>query len=172
MKKIFLLSLLSVFFLSVFCQNTDGSTEIINKINITKYIDDSEIPVESMYYIWPPFYYKYISYDPYGGVRCTGYGPMRCIFVLKDVLSAFNYRNLPIDAMEKTCETFVEESNELITNGEYKGSLSKKIAFPDPQLGGKLSFILLQMSWDNDPQKPYNGKAEIIISKTNDFGIR
>ena len=171
MKKIFLLSLLGVFFLSAFCQLSDGTTEILTKISITKQIDDSELPPDFMPYSWN--LYSYVIYDPFGGgVNCFGWGGRLCIPRFDKLYNSLYYRGMPTDAIVKTGETLVEESDALVAKGEYKGSLTKKIAYPDPQFGGKQSFILLQMNWDNDPKKPYNGKAEIIISKTDNFGLK
>ena len=171
MKKIFLLSLLSVLFLSAFCQFSDGRTEIITKINITKYIDDSEISEDSQI-SFMPLRYNYVIQDPIGTILCYGRGWRLCFPRLDNICSLLEYRGISTDVIEKTCENIVEESDALVVNGEYKGSLTKKIAFSNPQFGGKQSFILLQMNWDNDAKKPYNGKAEIIISQTNDFGLR
>jgi hypothetical protein len=171
MKKIFLLSILSVSFLSAFCQNSIGDTEIINKINIIKSIDDSEIPDDPLLRPWP-MYYRTILLNPFGGFACLGWGTNCCFPDFRDILGPLYYRGMPTDVIEKTCETIVEESDERIGKGEYTGSLTRKIAYPDPQSDGKQSFILLQMNWDNDPEKPYNGKAEIIISKTDNFGLK
>ena len=147
MKKIFLLSLLSVFFLSAFCQNSDGATEIITKFNITKHIDDSEIPVRLPY---PSFKFGYliITMDYFGRITCFGLGPTKC-FTFSDIFNSRQYRDLPIDAIEKTGEALVEESDELVAKGEYKGSLTKKIAFSDPQSNGQLSFLTSTLGHPN-----------------------
>jgi len=171
MKKIFLLSLLSVFFLSAFCQNSNGATEVLAKINITKFIDDSELPSDFKPYRWN--FYRFIISDPMGpGISCTGYGRLLCLPMTDIKNSLSSHRGMPTDAIEKTCENMFEESDALVANGGYKGSLTKKIAFTDAQSISRQSYILLQMNWDNDPKKPYNGKVEIIVSKTDNLGIK
>jgi len=60
----------------------------------------------------------------------------------------------------------------LAAAGEYTGSTTKKIAFSDPEANNGVSYLLFQMNWNYCPENPYNGTAEIIISKTNKFGLR
>jgi len=171
MKKIILLSLFSVFCLSAFCQLSYGGTEILAKFNITKYIDEKEIPDDPYFLPWL-FHYDRISTDFSGNLICIGIGRMPCLVNIHTLLHSNHFRDLPTDLIEASYENITEESDALVAQGLFKGSLTKKIAIPETQSGGKQSFILLQMNWDYDPQKPYNGKAEIIISKTNDFELR
>jgi len=169
MKKIFLLTLLSVFFLSAFSQSPIENVEILSKINITKHIDDNEIP-DGMPWSW--WKYNWISTDIGGNINCCGFGPFVCIPLFKKIFSAYNYRGLPPDLMINTGENIIKESEERLANGEYRGSSSSKIAFSDLQSESKLSYILFQMNWNHDPLKPYNGYAEIIVSKTDNLGIK
>ena len=72
--------------------------------------------------------------------------------------------------LENSCEELIQESEDKIMNGEYSGVISQKIAFPDPN-NGRPFFILIQIRWNNDPRHPYNGEAEITISKTSNLGF-
>ena len=77
-------------------------------------------------------------------------------------------QDISLEAMETTYQNLVTTSEEQAANGVYRGSVTKKIAMS----GVKNDYFLFQMNWDYDPENPYNGQAEIIISKTNNFGIR
>jgi len=189
MKKIFLLSLLSVFFLSAFCQitgTTEFKNEIISKINIIRSADeanDDDYRIFESYGgqgpdlapSWPRwwFLYKVVrSYPTPDGyiVECFGNGWRFCMRPFKDIFASFRGlpQEIPIEAMEATYQNLIADSEEQAANGVYKGSITKKIASTNAQIG----YLLFQMNWDYDPENPYNGKAEIIISKTNNFGIR
>jgi len=184
MKKIFLLSLLSVLFLSAFCQVSAGSTEVLTKINITRSIDIEEMNEigfgnEQIEPIWW-FFYRNIVVEPSpdGGItiQCNGFGWKICMLPLKNIFRLIFKRGLVSEAMtetmESTCQNLVEDSDEQAANGVYRGTITKKIAFSDPEINGRNSYLLFQMNWDYDPQSPSNGTAEIIISKTNNFGLR
>ena len=175
MKKIFLLSLLSVFFLSAFSQVIGGNAEIITKINIIRSSDD-DVPNISEETTIPEtglwiFFWKRVStkHGPDGEVTvtCYGWGLKLCVPNMKNS----SIRGISTDAVEKTCEDIVTESDDRASQGEYKGSLTKKIAFNDPS-GGKTSYLIYQMNWDYDPQNPRNGTAEIIITKVDNLGIK
>ena len=177
MKKIFLFTLLSVFLLSAYSQITDGNAEIITKINITKEIDDKEIDPDTQFGFWIFFYRTVVTKPTEGGVTvtCSGWGWKMCIPRFKELVTSnhlFLLRGISVETVENSCENLVEECENRISRGEYQGSLTKKIALSDPLSGNKTSFLILQMNWNNDPKKPYNGTAEIIISKINDFGIK
>ena len=177
MKKIFLLSLLSVFFLSAFSQVAIGDAEIITKININRSSPElgqssyeGNLGGETGWWIF--FWNTVISSStPEGGVslQCSGWGWKFCT-------PKFDRMNCPVqgvssEAVEKTCENIVTESDELAAHGEYKGSITKKVAYNDPQANGRVAYLIYQMNWDYDPSNPRNGKAEIIISKTKNLGI-
>jgi len=176
MKKIFLLTLLSVFFLSAFSQITTGDAEILGKISITKYINDNEIEQQPEQGWWFLFYKTVTTEITSDGVSiyCSGWGWKICSPKLKGWFSSIIslFRGVSIDLVEQTCENIFTESENRIANGEFNGSITKKIAFSDPQSGTRESYILFQMYWNHDPNKPYNGTAEIIISKTNHFGLK
>jgi len=167
MKKIFLLLLLNVLFLSAFSQFSPGNTEIITTLNISKQISDDEIALRPFSpWGWNYLYYREVTTEPTPdgnfSMKCTGWGAQPC-------LPNFYYapiRGVAADVVEKTCSNLIEGSYECMANGEYKGSISTKLAMPDNQ-----SIILFTIHWDNDPQKPYNGKAEIIISKIEKLGF-
>ena len=179
MKKIFLLSLLSVLFLSAFCQVSVGNAEVITKITIVKHIDDAEIVADGVphgsdiEYGWWIFFYRTVTTQklPDGTyiLTCSGIGWRICFIRLRD-------RGESVDAvtevMDTTCENLITESDAQIARGVFKGSVTRKIAYRDPAAGNKESYLLFQMNWDNDPEKPYNGKAEITISKTDNFGLK
>jgi len=188
MKKIFLLSLLSVFFLSAFCQiiNTrEPQTEIITKINIIRSADDArdnifrttegyEDPGDNII-SWPKwwFLYREVRTRPIIDgctIECIGFGWKWCMIRLRDIFNANRGlpQNVTPEVLETTCETLAAESEEQAANGVYRGSISKKLAIS----GTQTEYILFQMNWNYDPENPYNGQAEIIISKTNNFGIR
>ena len=177
MKKIFLLTLLSVFLLSAFSQITDGNAEIITKIKITKEIDDSEIDPGTQFGFWI-FFYKNVSSKPTEDgiiVTCTGWGFRMCLPKLKDNAGGTNHsliRGISADLVDSSCESVIEECENRIAHGEYQGTLTKKFAYSDPMANNRAAYLILQMNWANDPKKPYNGKAEITISKINDFGIK
>jgi len=170
MKKNFLLTLLCVSFLTILCQTSFGKTEVISKISINKFISDEEIekivykPFEKLYR------YRWIITDPHpwGGfsMDCLGFGPYVCL-TLKDIFSLFNFRGVAPESIQNTCNNLLEESEARTFSGEYKGTQTKKIAIP-----GTSTFIICQMTWDYDPLKPYNGKAEIVISQTDELEMR
>ena len=175
MKKIFLLTLLSVFFLSAFCQTSTDGTEIISKISVNKFIADEEMddPLlgPSWWWFWKPFYlYVNETQTPTGVIlTCEGRGWKLCR--AKRFFNTASIRGLAPELVENTYERINDEYEDRIIAGEYRGSITKKIAFSDPLANGRTSYLLFLMNWDNDPIKHYNGKAEIIISKTNDLGI-
>jgi len=170
MKKIFLLTLLSVFLLSAFSQNS-VEPEIIDKITITKYIEPSEFEGGNIQYGFWFLFYKYVYSEPCGNgvcVYCSGWGKKCCFPKLKLYLKPV--RGFETNEIANTCENLIEASEQKIVNGELSGTLSQKIAFNDPLSNGKIAYLLIQIKWEHDPIHPYNGKAEIIISKTNNFG--
>ena len=176
MKKIFLLSLLSVLFLSAFPQISNTSPEVLAKINITRSVNelDEEPPVVLAPW-WPSwwFLYKEVSTEMIPGgaiVRCTGYGWHWCRMRLKDIISA-DLSGVDVEAAEAVYEKMLEESENQAATGEYRGSITKKIAYPDPGRNGQESYLLFQMKWDYDHKNPYNGNAEITITKTNKLGF-
>jgi hypothetical protein len=167
MKKIFLLTLISVLFLSAFSQTSPKGAEILGKVNIVKYIDDNDVP-DVQNGIWI-FFWKYVNYyydwDGNLTIDCSGWGGLMCWGKLWDI---FRVRGLADETVDKTCETLMTESNEQIANGVYEGSTSKKIAYLDPNSNGRdHSYLIFQMNWKHDPQRPYNGKAEITLYKTD-----
>jgi len=176
MKKIFLLTLLSVFFLSAFSQTSTNGTEILTKIQISQFIDDDEIgdPLLGPGWWWKPFY-KIVQKIPRPGggvtVICEGRGWKLC-WARRGVTNDMPVvRGLSSEVIEDTHEKLITEYEERFANKEHSGSITKKIAFSDPLTNGRTSYLILQIKWDNDPKKPCNGKAEITISKTNDLGI-
>jgi len=166
MKKIFLFTLLSVLFSTTFCQTSTSGTEIITRITINKNIDEKEFQdIERL----SGFYwnlYKWVISDVLPGgqsVKCYGLGIASC-FVFFEV--PINFRGISPEAAQSTCNNLIQESDERVLNGEYRGSLTRKVEISETQ-----SFILYQINWNYDPEKPYNGNAEIIISKTDNFGF-
>jgi len=173
MKKIFLLTLLSVFFLSAFSQNSTNGTEILTKISVNKFIADEEMedPLLAPWWwiFWKPFYQTVTEEYTLNGVilTCEGRGWKLCR--AKRILNM--PRGISPELVESTYGKINEEYEDRVIAGEHRGSITKKIAFPDPLANGKTSYILFMMNWDNDPIRHYNGKAEITISKTNDLGL-
>jgi len=177
LKKIFLLTLLSVFFLSAFSQ-TFGSAEVLATININKSADpgagfEINTPDEGIQ-MWPYWWFLYrvvqTEVGPgYATVTCIGGGFKLCMARLSDLWNKLRYNDIQIqeEVLEATCEDLTTNSEELIANGVYNGSLSKKIAIPND----RTNYILFKMNWRNDPNNPYNGQAEIIISKTDRLGF-
>jgi len=185
MKKLFLLSLLSVLFLSAFCQLTSReTTEIIAKVNILRsadFSDDSratfqssgpiviEDELEADLQLWPRwwFLYKRVYTFPIAGgyiIKCEGHGFRLCWlrpWVLTQNLD--NSRGADVEAIEGTYSNFIAESENLAADGMYYGSITKKVAIAD-------QYYLFQMNWDYDKNNPYNGRAEITISKTTTLG--
>jgi len=189
MKKIFLLSLLSVLFLSAFSQILSSSPEVLAHISISRSADvtltstddfsteigHDEFAQEGWWPRWW-FLYKYVYTEvyPWGViVRCEGKGWRICWARPNFVNTIFNLyvRGIDSERMEATYQCMIEESEEQAASGEYQGSITKKLAFPDPDRGGKESYLLYQMNWDYDSKNPRNGKAEITISKTNSLGF-
>ncbi|MCL2289462.1 MAG: hypothetical protein FWC34_01975 [Bacteroidetes bacterium] len=184
MKKIFLLSLLSVFFLSAFCQFSSNNTEVLAKIDVTRtinafeYLEMNEVgeSPELGYPSWW-FLYKTVKTEPKPGgggftLICNGKGWKLCFPNFKILWQTIWIRGIAQETIERTCENLVTESEELAANGVYVGSTTKKIAFFDPEAGNREAYLLFQMNWNYNPENPYNGTAEIIISKTNKFGLR
>ena len=174
MKKILLLLLLSVCLLPAFSQSSGGDTEILTQINITRsadadYIDadvnDADPERLPFFPFWWPLYRWVISSGSNGHyyVDCYGLGVRLCLPIFDD----FSFRGLPNETVEKTMEELVSESDERAGKEEFRGSVSRKIAAADGQ-----SVFLFQMNWDYDPKNPRNGKAEIIISRTSNFGLK
>ena len=174
MKKLFLLTLLSVFFLSAFCQNSTNGTEILTKISVNKFIADEEMDDPqlgpSWWWFWKPFYQYVTTIQTPNGVMvsCEGRGWKLC---RSNKLLNSAIRGLDSELVESTYERINEEYEDRVIAGEHRGSITKKIAFSDPLANGRTSYLLFQISWNNDPEKHYNGKAEITVSKTNDLGI-
>ena len=181
MKKIFLLTLLSVFLLSAFSQTLPGGPEIITKINITKTAefddeDDGEFRLPD--HGWWIFFWRTVITipTPDGGyiVQCYGRGWRICIIRPERVMSLMDWcmqRGIDRELVERSYESLYDESDERIANGEYRGSISKKIAFQGDQNGARETYLLFQMNWEHNPRNPRNGKAEIIISTTNKLGF-
>jgi len=175
MKKFFLLSLLSVFLLSAFSQSAGVHTEILTQFTIIRSADadadaDDDMDIERYPYLpnnWL-FFYRWVLTEPlpFGGfvVKCTGWGPFMCLAVPYNFIII---RGISNETVEKTIEEIIFESGKRAENEEYTGTISKKIATADGQ-----SFLLFQMNWDYDPNNIRNGKAEVIISQTKDFGLR
>jgi hypothetical protein len=171
MKKIFLLTLLSVFFLSAFSQYS-GETEVLSRVTITKSIDPLEYEGGEIQYGFWFLFYKYVYSEPCGDgvcVYCSGWGRKCCFPKIKIKKPV---RGVDTEVMEQTCENLMEESDQQIVNGELSGALSRKIAFNDPLNNGKISYLIFQIKWEHDPKYPYNGKAEITVSKTNNLGLQ
>jgi len=191
-KKIFLLTLFSVFFLSAYSQFSTG-TEILARINIDRNAEPNvtldndreslDISVTGMeigdeddpLYVsggsyWLPLY-KYVYVDKghdWVTLRCEGRGWQICKILWMDVINIYNtIRGLSVEAAEATLSNIFTDSEEQVANGVYQGSVSKKLAI----LGDKTNFILFQMNWNYDPTNAYNGQAEIIISKTDNLGF-
>jgi len=177
MKKIFLLSLLSVLLLSVYSQNSSSKPEVLAKISISKIADDlDEDPPIIAAPWWPSwwFLYKDVYTEIYPGgaiVNCIGQGWHWCRIHLKDLLSSVYVRGMAAEAVDGTYQDMLEESEELLAKGEFQGSITKKISYPDPDRNGKESYLLFQMKWENDFNNPYNGQTEIIITKTDNLGF-
>ena len=184
MKKIFLLSLLSVLILSAFSQISSSNIEILAKINITRIAEDAidedgaDDNFDDLYLApwWPRwwFLYKEVRTEVFPGgaiVYCLGNGWHWCSIRLRDVINVSSVRGVDSETIDATYQDMIEKSEEQAAGGEYQGSITKKIAYPDPDRDGKESYLLFQMKWDYDPINPYNGKAEIIISKTDNLGF-
>jgi hypothetical protein len=163
MKKFFLLTLLSVFFLSAFCQSAHNTPELIAKFNIEKHVDDDEalrIPI----WLWSYWREVRVIFVPGGyQIECLGVGTKPCFVLISEYLYI---RGVDTQVIERSYEYLVSESNKQIAEGVYRGTLSDKIAFIDPQTNMQ-AYLLLQINWDHDPLKPYNGRAEFTIYKTN-----
>jgi len=174
MKKIFLLSLLSVLLLSAFSQTKPVNPEIITKISITKSTENGELQYIPPDHGWWIFFWREVVTIPMpnGGIviTCTGFGLKICIAHLRDVpaLSTWcNTRGIDVAPIENTYNSLYDECDERIANGEFRGSITKKIACP----GMRETYLLFQMDWENDPVNPRNGQAEITISQTNSLGF-
>jgi len=175
MKKIFLLSLLSVFLLSAFSQTLQDNSEIITRISITKSADVEDEENFLQRGIWI-FFWKYVTTypDPDGNgfwVHCYGWGLKICAPKPADIAPYFNLRGVAPEMITHSCESIIQESDKLISNGMYAGSLTKKIALLDFQAGDRNSYLVFRIDWNHDPVRPYNGKAEITISKINNLGF-
>jgi hypothetical protein len=164
MKKIFLLTLISVFFLSAFSQSAP-KTEIIAKFDLVKFVEDDDIPdIQNGFWI---FFYKTVQiiYHPNGSftVYCSGWGKKMC---WAKIANYVQYRGIASETIEKTCEELKNESDEQIAKGVFSGTSTRKVAQLD--LNGRIdSYLIFKIDWDHDPRKPYNGKAEITITKTD-----
>ena len=185
MKKFFLLTLLSVFFLSAFSQIQSGP-EILYRINIDRSANPNEPVGELEPYIisgediqffnhwifwWWPFF-RTVTTEVGPGwvtVTCEGKGWKPCWLNLKVLWSNVlrDVQTIEPEVAEATYEDLIKESEELVSNGIYKGSLSKKLAIP----GDRINLVIFQMNWNYNPRNIYDGKAEIIISKTNTLGF-
>jgi hypothetical protein len=169
MKKIFLLTLISVLFLSAFSQKNTITSEMIGKINITKYVDEDEI--SNAPFGWWLFFWREVRLEvnPSGiTLYCLGRGWKMCIFTLTDWLKIRGVESIPID---KTFEDLISTYETEIASGNYQNAISKKLAIIDPNSNGRIdSYLIFQINWRHDPEKPYNGNAEISIFKTNSLG--
>ena len=174
MKKIFLLSLLSVFLLSAFSQNS-GEPELLAKISISKYIAPSEFGGDDVSRGLLGFFYRdVVTHMELNGditLTCRGWGWNICVPTFSSYLNFRQIGENGTEMVNNSCQEIVKESDKLILNGEYSGTISQKIAIPDPNNNGKILYILVQNKWDHDPKYPYNGKAEITISITNKLGL-
>ena len=181
MKKIFLLSLLSVLCLSAFSQISGNSQEILAKIHIIRYADADDGNFDNLTHLgpigwelkWWPFY-TYIITDPYPWgdlIRCVGFGVNPCYVKLKDLLNIPYLRGIDTEKIDVTCQNIIDTSYEQAEKGLYKGSITKKLAFLNPETGGKEFYLLFLMDWEYDPENLRNGKAEITISKTDKLGL-
>jgi hypothetical protein len=171
MKKIFLLSLLSVLLLSAFSQISTGSTEVITQVNISTADEDGGSETNAPLGWWL-FFWRNVKTTPLPGggimVTCTGLGWRMCIASYHELGELFNYcstRGIDSRLVEQTYSSLYDESGERVANGEFSGSISKKIAV------GNNTLMLFQMKWIADPKNSRNCNAEIIISKTNTLGF-
>ena len=175
MKKIFLLSLISVLFLSAFSQIASNDSEILAQISITTSADaDDEADIE-LFPWWPRwwFLYKEVYTEVIPGsasIRCEGYGWKMCILKLSAILKR-DISGIEMETLESLYQKMIETRNEMAEMGENSGELTRKIAYSDPERNGATSYILIQMNWINKPENPRSGKAEILISKTNRLGF-
>jgi hypothetical protein len=182
MKKIFLLSLLSVLLLSAFPQSLTNGTEVLAKISVVTNDDDPSDPSDLSTpsrapHGWWIFFWKYVTTSPTpdGGIMltCSGRGWKICILPFRDVapLEAWCVKNgIEIESVEKAYESLFEEASDRAGDGEYRGSVTKKIAFQN-RLDGRETYLLFLMNWECDPKNPRNSKAEITISTTDRFGF-
>jgi len=165
MKKIFLLTLISVLVFSAITQIGYSTPEVVAKINISQSIDDHENPdVENGWWIF--FYARVRCYYDFDGsyqVECTGWGWKMCWGAFWDI---FKVRGISAEAFDGTCDDLKAVSEEQIAKGVFQGTASKKIASSDPQTG-RSTYFIFQMNWNHDPKKPYNGKSEITVTKTD-----
>jgi len=182
LKKIFLFTLISVFFLSAFSQ-VSNKTEILGIVNIDRsanpiggigheiggIIDEPDNGLFGFPSWWLLYRVVRTELGPgWMNVTCLGNGFRMCIPLLSEVLSILkNIRGIEQEVVTSSFQKILEESEELASTGTYQGSLTKKIAIE----GDKINFLLFQMNWNYDPKNPYNGQAEIIISKTDNFGF-
>jgi hypothetical protein len=173
MKKIFLLTLLSVFLLSAFSQNIASTTEIIYQVSLKKFIEDEEIqrlPAWNWGFL-RMFFYKYVYTEklPDGAVLvyCEGDGFKWCVPHYRGMMP--EVVGVRPEVIESTCDNIVEDYDQQVVKGVPEGSISQKIAYLDPR--GNPAYLIFQVNWKHDPQKPYNGTAEITITKTNSLGL-
>ena len=174
MKKILLLSLLSVLFLSAFSQIIETPT-ILSKINITRISgeDDDGISQDRGWWI---FFYKKVTtqYTPNGSIAliCTGWGWKVCIAnfnAMPNLMDWMQRGGFDYQIVENTLQSVFEESDSRAENGEYSGNISKKLALQNAN--NEIVYLLFSMDWAYDRKDPRNGKAEIIISTTNHLGF-
>lgn len=174
MKKNFLLSLLSILSLSAFSQISVENPEVLVRIDITMNDDTNDDSIERIpNYPWWLFRYRNVLTEYYPGgvnISCTGFGLFMCFPFFQDIAN-FSIRGLAIETLEATYKDMIETSRALAANGEFYGSVTRKLAYQDQERGNLLSYILFQINWDNEPYNPLNGKAKIIISKTTNFGM-
>jgi len=180
MKKLFLLSLLSVLFLSAFSQITPSKPEILERIEIFGSADDdsgdAEVGIDQRGF-WILFYknVKTIYLPGWGvSVTCTGWGWKACIAAFPNLWGLWHYiQQTGLDAgiVENMYNSLYEECASRAGEGDYQGSVTKKLAFLDARQGYKESYLLFTMNWDIEQNNPQNCKAEIIISTTNSLGF-
>ena len=192
LKKIFLLTLFSVFFLSAFSQFSN-STEILARIYIERSadpnvtivddrglldisvtgieIDDYDDPLYEPGAGWSSTRFRVVNVVECNGcytLTCWGEGRKKCKLRWIDMVKiVVVVRGLSEEAAETALSDVFTDSDEQVANGVYQGSVSKKLAIP----GDKTNFIFFQMNWNYDPTNAHNGQAEIIISKTDNLGF-
>ena len=174
MKKIYLLSLISILLTPAFSQISIEKPEILATVDITMNDDIVDDPIERLpHKPWWLFLYRNVvtEWYPEGtSVTCGGFGIYICFPTFSEFMK-INIRGIASETLETTYKEMIEASKEQAANGEFQGSITRKLAYPDPERAHSTSYILFQMYWNNEPDNPRNGKAKIIISKKNDFTI-
>jgi hypothetical protein len=174
MKKILLLSLLSVLFLSAFSQIIENPV-ILSKIDITRVSGDDDEGI-SQNRGWWIFFYKKVTtqYKPNGSIilTCTGWGLKLCIptyHVMQNLWEWAQRGGIDSQLIENTLQSILEESDSRAEKGEYNGNISRKLALRNAN--NAVVYLMFSMNWEYDEKSPRDGKAEIIISTTNNLGF-